>query len=100
MVLFYVSMWGRDDVTGFTGHFMPVFLQGYREHNQLDPRWLKELPHFLKLREIDLFAAILFTMGETPEDAWCTRYMDGRRAKIENDVPYIQYDWDSLAKYL
>ena len=100
MVLFYISMWGRDDVTGFTGHFMPVFLQGYREHNRLDPRWLSELPHFLKLREIDLFAAILFTMGETPEDAWCASYMDGRRAKIENDVPYIQYDWDSLGEYL
>ncbi len=100
MVLFYVSMWGRDDMRSFMGRFMPVFLQGYREHNRLDPCWLKELPHFLKLREIDLFAAILFTMGETPEDAWCARYMDGRRAKIGNDVPYITYDWDSLAGYL
>jgi len=54
----------------------------------------------LKLREIDLFAAILFTMGENPADAWCAGYMRGRREKIINDVPFIDFDWESLAKYL
>ena len=100
MVLFYIVMFGDDDMAGLTGRFMPTFLQGYREHNQLDSRWLDELPHFLKLREIDLFAAILFTMGEKPKNAWAARYMDGRREKIENDSPYIEYDWDSLKEYL
>lgn len=100
MVLFYVSMWGRNDPTAFTQRFMPVFLEGYREYNRLDPIWLKELPNFLKLREIDLFAAILFTMGENPEDAWCARYMQGRRERIENDVPYINFNWESLADYM
>jgi Ser/Thr protein kinase RdoA (MazF antagonist) len=100
MVLFYMAGWGGDDIPGFTGRFMPVFFQGYREHNRLDPVWLKEIPHFLKLREIDLFAAILFTMGETPEDAWCARYMKGRREKIEKDVPFITFDWETLAVYL
>jgi Ser/Thr protein kinase RdoA (MazF antagonist) len=100
MVLFYIAAWGGDDIPGFTGRFMPVFLQGYREHNHLDPLWLKEIPHFLKLREIDLFAAILYTMGETPEDDWCAWYMKGRREKIVNDIPFIEFDWDSLAQYL
>jgi Ser/Thr protein kinase RdoA (MazF antagonist) len=79
---------------------MPVFLQGYREYNHLAPVWLKELPHFLKLREIDLFAAILFTMGEHPDDEWCAGYMDDRRARIENEVPYITFDWESLREHL
>jgi hypothetical protein len=61
---------------------------------------LKELPHFLKLREIDLFAVILFTMGENPKSAWCARYMQGRRERIENEVPYITFDWESLTQYL
>lgn len=100
MVLFYISMWGRDDPTAFTRRFMPVFFEGYREYNRLDPSWLKELPNFLKLREIDLFAAILYTMGENPENAWSARYMQGRRARIENDVPYITFDWESLAEYM
>jgi Ser/Thr protein kinase RdoA (MazF antagonist) len=100
MVLFYIAGWGGNDIPGFTGRFMPVFLRGYREHNSLDPRWLVEIPQFLKLREIDLFAAILFTMGETPEDAWCARYMNGRRAKIENEIPFIDFDWESLGEHL
>jgi Ser/Thr protein kinase RdoA (MazF antagonist) len=101
MVLFYIAGWGGDDIPGFTGRFMPVFFQGYREHNHLDPLWLKETPHFLKLREIDLFAAILYTMGEDPqEDAWCARYMKGRREKIVHEVPFIEFDWESLAQYL
>lgn len=100
MVLFYSSMWGRDDPTAFTRRFMPVFFEGYCEYNRLDPSWLKELPNFLKLREIDLFAAILFTMGENPENAWSARYMQDRRARIESDVPYITFDWESLAEYM
>jgi Ser/Thr protein kinase RdoA (MazF antagonist) len=100
MVLFYIVMWDTNDMTGFTRRCMPTFLQGYHEHNKLDPRWLTELPYFLKLREIDLFAAILFTMGEKPDDEWARNYMNGRRAKIENDIPYIEYDWDTLEEYL
>jgi Ser/Thr protein kinase RdoA (MazF antagonist) len=98
MVLFYIAGWGGTDIPGFTGRFMQSFLRGYSEHNRIAPEWLKEIPHFLKLREIDLFAAILFTMGESPEDAWCARYMKGRREKIENELPFIDYDWESLGK--
>jgi len=98
MVLFYIAEWGGDDIPGFAGRFMPVFLRGYREYNQLDPHWLLEIPYFLKLREIDLFAAILFTMGEKPEDPWCARFMDGRREKIESGIPFIDFNWESLSK--
>jgi amicoumacin kinase len=100
MVLFYMVGWGGDDVPGFAGRFMPIFLQGYREQNRLDPVWLAELPYFLKLREIDLFAEILFMDGETPAHPWSRRYMLGRAAKIAQELPFIEFDWGSLAKYL
>jgi amicoumacin kinase len=99
MVLFYTSM-GEQDPSAYTGRFMPVFLSGYREENHLDPYWLKELPHFMKLREIDLYAAILFSFGPEPEDRWCANYLNGRRFRIGQDVPYIEFDWDSLNRYL
>jgi amicoumacin kinase len=99
MVVFYAATQEKDP-QGFTSRFMPVFLSGYRQENRLDPLWLKEIPHFLKLREIDLFAAILFSFGETPSDPWCARYMQGRREKIRNDVPFLEFDWESLGKYL
>ncbi len=99
MVLSY-SAYGNPDMAGFTGHFLPVFFKGYNEFNRLDPKWLKEIPHFMKLREIDLFAAIRFAMGENPEDAWCKAYMLGRRERIENGIPFISFDWESLASCL
>ncbi len=101
MVLFYTSV-GESDPAEYTGRFMPVFLSGYRQENRLDPRWLKELPHFMKLREIDLFAAIHFSSqdGDHPDHPWSARYMKGRRERIEAETPFIVYDWDSLAQYL
>lgn len=99
MVLFYTAVWEKDPVQ-FTGQFMPIFLSAYRKENELDPQWLQELPHFLKLREIDLFSQILFTDGENPEHPWSAHYMRGRRERIESGAPYIDFDWGSLAEYL
>jgi amicoumacin kinase len=99
MVAFYVSTQKKDPVT-FMGGFMPAFLSGYSQENRLDPLWLKEIPWFFKLREIELFAAILFTFGESPSHSWSARFNQGRREKIEKDVPFCDFDWESLAKYL
>jgi amicoumacin kinase len=99
MALAYTSSWAEDPAE-HTARFMPDFLTGYRGENRLDPRWLEELPHFMKLREIDLYAAILYCFGPTPDDPWCMRYLDGRREKIEGDVPFIDFDWAPLRAYL
>jgi Ser/Thr protein kinase RdoA (MazF antagonist) len=101
MVLFYTSI-GEPDPAESTARFMPLFLSGYREENRLDPAWLSELPYFMKLREIDLFAAIHFSYedGDNPDHPWCAYYMKGRRERIERDVPFISFDWSSLALYL
>jgi amicoumacin kinase len=101
MVLFYSSGWEKD-TTAYTARFMPVFLKGYCEENHFDPVWLKELPHFMKLREIDLFAQILFSYedGENPDNPWAARWMKGRRQLITSGAPFINFDWDSLARYM
>ncbi len=101
MVLFYTAI-NETDPVDYTLRFMPVFLSGYCVENRLDPAWLVELPYFMKLREIDLFAAIHFSYadGDNPDHPWCRRYMQGRRARIENDTPFIIFDWSSLAQYL
>jgi Ser/Thr protein kinase RdoA (MazF antagonist) len=52
MVLFYAAN-GQPDPAAYSGWFMPLFLSAYRQENRLDPAWLAELPHFMKLREID-----------------------------------------------
>ncbi len=100
IVLFYAVM-GEEDVPGFARRFMTSFLEGYSTDNQLDPRWLREIPAFLKLREIDLYAIIRrsFNLDET-DDPWIINYMTGRRDLIVNDVPYLDFDFESLGSLL
>lgn len=100
MVLFYSALFAEDG-RAFTETFMPCFLQGYRRENALDPAWLAEMPHFLKLREIDLYAVIHRSFDlESTEDRFVAHYMPGRRERIEGEVPVIDYDFASLARYL
>lgn len=100
MVLFYAAMW-QEDKAAFAQEFMSDFLRGYSRENQLDSKWLKEIPHFLKLREIDLYAVIHRSKDvENLDDPWCEGYLKGRKERIEADVPYIEFEWGSLIDFL
>ena len=100
IVLFYMVT-GRKDVRTFIEKFMPHFLKGYRRWNRLDPKWLKEIPNFLKMREIDLYAVIHRSFDvENIENQWCARFMDKRKSRIEQDVPYVDFDFETLRSHL
>jgi Ser/Thr protein kinase RdoA (MazF antagonist) len=96
IVLFYIAL-GVEDQANFTREFMTNFLHGYRQENDLDADWLKEIPFFLKLREIDLYAVIHRSFDvENIKDPWVSMYMEGRKERIENEVPFIDFDFSTL----
>jgi Ser/Thr protein kinase RdoA (MazF antagonist) len=100
IVLFYMVA-GREDLRAFTDEFMTHFLRGYRKRNRIDPAWLKELPCFLKMREIDLYAVIHRSYDvENLENPWCERFMRGRRSKIEQGIPYLDFEFETLRQHL
>lgn len=100
VVLFY-AVTNEQDWPALIRSFMPRFLSGYSQENHLSPAWLKEIPHFLKLREIDLYAVINRSFDVTDLDnPWVSRYMDGRRERIEAHEPYIDFDFTSLEPFL
>ena len=90
MVLFY-AVTNREDADEFAPMFWKAFWRGYCEENELDEVWLKEIPHFMKLREIDLYAVLTrdYSPEEWAEDGWISTYMNGRLARIEQAIPYI-----------
>ena len=100
IALFYIAM-DVNDPTVFTREFMRNFLFGYQKVYTLDPTWLKEIPYFLKLREIELYAVIHrdFDVNNI-DDAWCARFMQDRKQKIETEAPFINFDFESLSIYL
>jgi Ser/Thr protein kinase RdoA (MazF antagonist) len=94
-----------EDWPAFTHEFMSHFLQGYVKANPLDAKWLvkwlKEIPNFLKLREMELYAVVYRDFDiKNIDDWWIARFMQGRKQKIENDVPFIDFEFESLATVL
>jgi len=101
MVLFCVVPFDPSGASSVTGEFMPPFLRGYQRENQFKADWLGQLPHWLKLREIDLYAAIYRSFDvNNLDDPWVASYMGGRKQRIESDVPFIDFDFESLASCL
>jgi len=75
------------------------FMKGYKQENKLDQYWIELMPKFLKLREMVLYAVIYMGFDvENLQDPWCKWYLDGRKEKIESDIPYLDLDFDKILK--
>lgn len=100
VVLFYIVQ-DAEDWPAFTREFLLHFLRGYVRACPLNLAWLKEIPYFLKIREIELYSVMFrdFDVANI-EDEWCARFMHNRKSKIEADAPFIEFDFDSLAAHL
>ena len=93
MVLFY-AITNEPDMDELAPRFFKHFRCGYEQENYLDPVWYKEIPYFLKQREIDLYAVIHRSFDvEAITDSWAGRFMQGRKERIDNDVPYVKMDF-------
>jgi len=121
IVLFYISMdaeeLGHPTAASFTQEFMVSFLKGYRRAYKLDPLWLKEIPAFLKLRELELYAVVHrdFDIKDIKHESleefkrspgfdvhneghmWIANFMRDRKTRIEQGVPFIEFDFEALA---
>ncbi len=95
MALFYVvphHCTAKEDVEK-AREFLKHFMLGYRKENHLQEHWIKEIPTFLKLREMDLYIAIHRSRDLNNLDPWCASFMHQRREKILKDIPYIDMDF-------
>lgn len=96
IVLFY-NINNRVDPVAYTDYFLTNFLRGYARENRFDTAWFAHIPDFLKLRELDLYAVIHrdFDVNNIDDD-WAARYMAGRKARIEANQPYVDFDFAGL----
>ncbi len=90
MVLFY-AVTNREDAAEFAADFWPKFMRGYYAENELDPAWQREIPYFMKLREIDLYVIILRDYDSLAGDQWVETFLDGRRERILEGVSYVEF---------
>lgn len=96
LVLFYAVM-GQEDPVAFTKGFLKGFLPGYFSAYPLDDKWFREIPLFMKMRELDLYAVIHRSFDvENLEDPWCLWYLDGRAEKLIAGQPYLEFDFEGF----
>lgn len=99
MALFYAvphHCVGEDNLN-LARSFITNLMQGYCQENQLDPAWFNQIPAFLKLREIAVYAAIHAGYDDLDNlDPWCASFMKDRKEKIAHDVPFIDLDFRQL----
>jgi Ser/Thr protein kinase RdoA (MazF antagonist) len=120
IVLFYISMdaeeYGFADAASFTHEFLIHFLRGYRGAYSLPSAWLKAIPVFLKLRELELYAVVhrdfqiegvehwdIERFKQIPgfdansgNNQWIAAFMHNRKPRIDQGLPFIEYDFESL----
>jgi len=96
LILFYAVM-GQEDPDRFTENFLSEFIPGYFSEYDLAHKWFSEIPIFMKRREIDLYAVIHRSFDvEKMDDPWCIWYLDGRKKRLEDGVPYLDFDFTNL----
>jgi Ser/Thr protein kinase RdoA (MazF antagonist) len=95
MVIFYNGL--DADPKEFQQNFLVHFMTGYRQETTITQEWLAEIPYFLKLREIDLYGVIHRSFDvDNLDDSWVQMYMDGRREKIEQEIPFLDIDFTQI----
>ncbi len=95
MALFdMLVVYPRADRAAFAAHFLRQFLAGYVPEKPLTAFWAAQLPHFLKLLEINLYVQVSPYYDPADTSSWVGKFMAGdRKRRIEADVPYVDVDF-------
>ncbi len=84
----------RVDRAVFAAHFLKQFLQGYRSERSLEPFWVAQLPHFLKLLEINIYLQVYAYHDPADTTSWVGKFMAAdRRDRIDRGEPYVDLDF-------
>lgn len=74
------------------GKFLMPFLDGYRREHQLEEKWLREIPYFMKLREMGRYIKLFQACGGKFDNLhpWGQWYMKGRKETILRSFPTFE----------
>jgi len=80
------------DKASFAGQFLTDYLIGYRQETDLSRFSIENIPLFLKLLEIGIYTQVYRSYSSGQADAWVTKFMAGRAERIEQGIPYAEFD--------
>lgn len=80
----------------FAQRFISTYLAGYLQENDLSRFWQIQLPRFLKLKELCIYATLIGHSDVALPDSWVDRFMRDRSNRIANDIPYVDIHFTTL----
>lgn len=91
--LFYAIPFPSDDREEMAARFMHEWFEGYSQEFTLDRAWLKQIPLFLRLRQLVLYAALLRSADLSKLSPWGQRFMAFARTNLAADEPVFDFDF-------
>lgn len=70
-------------------NFMNCFWRGYNKENKLEPKWIEQIPLFLKFREMLVFSVLCKKWDINNLNEKQSELFNYMKYSIENDVPFI-----------
>ncbi|MGG2063864.1 phosphotransferase enzyme family protein [Bacillus sp. S14(2024)] len=99
-VSFYHAVWQglsvRPEHVSFPQEFMKYFIEGYSKEHRMNKEILKQIPLFLKLREVFLFALFHKVWDFDKLEEWQAYTLKDLQYRIEQGVPYTNVDFLSF----
>ncbi|GGD08758.1 hypothetical protein GCM10011389_15470 [Pontibacillus salipaludis] len=74
------------------------FLVGYLQENHLDLEWIKRIPYFLKLRDIELYTVFQKKWAPENRSEKEEELVNGIRKRIVHDEPVVDLDYETIYK--
>ena len=94
LVLYNAS--SEEESQRFAREFLSSYLKGYRLEKDL-PLFLQcQIPKFLKLKELCIYADLVSLPELAQPDSWVGRFMRNRAARIADDIPYVDINFSDL----
>ncbi|WP_042355680.1 phosphotransferase enzyme family protein [Bacillus rubiinfantis] len=98
----YYTVWSamafvmRDTKESFAENFALKFLKGYREENDLDPYWIRQIPLFLRLRDQTLYSVFHKKVDLSQADERIISLVADIKTRILNEEPIVSLDIDFI----
>lgn len=94
LVYVYGGEEGRDHREEQALRFMDHFMKGYSRENTLEPYWLKQIPVFLKLRELIVYIGAYRNFDgdesfSSSDNQWFKDWISESRERLEHNEPIV-----------
>ena len=96
LVFDYPVVYPQTSKNQLVEDFFAHLLKGYSSVKPTSDFWVGQLPNFLKLLEIGIYMQVYREHDPADHESWIGKFMKGRKALLENGVPYLDIDFKNI----